>query len=257
MTPWTRRVEIGPHVLLLGDCLAILPQLEPACAVVTDPPYVGLSGGFVHVKGGVGTGARQDSASVGDEWAASHDWVPMAEKLARKALIAFCGHADVASFRAAATLPGWLVTWYRRNSPAARKGVVRFNCEYIWALRAGGACSWHQIDTVIDVPAANAGCASSGERLTGADGRALHPTQKPIALMRQLILPEFASVIDPFMGTATTGLACIQAGARFVGIERDPKHFDLAVRRVSEAYAQPDFLTPAPPPAPVQEVMPL
>lgn len=233
----TNPVVIGNATLYLGDCREILRTLPKVDAVITDPPYVGLKGGFTHVKGGVAK-SSQDSTSIGDEWGASHEWVSAAEPLAGKALIAFCGHADVVSLRQATTLPGWLVTWYRRNSPAARKGVVRFCSEFIWCLRAGGTVAWHQLDTVLDIPAANAGCAGGGERLVGDDGKALHPTQKPIALMERLLLPEFETVLDPFMGSGTTGVACVNLGRTFIGIEREPKYFEIACRRIEDAQRQ-------------------
>lgn len=244
---WKRVEQIGDCTLYLGDCLEILPTLDPVDAVVTDPPYGNLRGGFVHVKGGVAANrVRLDSQAVGNEWGASYEWLPHAETLARVAVVAFCSQAEIAAFREHATKDGWLLTWYRRNSPVARSGVVRFCSEHIWALRCGPRASWHMLDTVIDIPAANAGCAGGGERLVGDDGRALHPTQKPLALMRRLLLPEFGVTLDPFMGSGTTGVACVKLGRKFIGIEIDEGYFDIACKRIEEAYRQPDMFVPAP-----------
>jgi DNA modification methylase len=68
----------------------------------------------------------------------------------------------------------------------------------------------------------------------------VHVTQKPLALMRELlrIVPPCAAVLDPFMGSGTTGVACIQTGRRFVGIELDPVHFDNACERINDAKRQ-------------------
>jgi len=78
-----------------------------------------------------------------------------------------------------------------------------------------------------------------------------HPTEKPVALMADLILLYTQPgdvVLDPFMGSGTTGVACLKTGRRFIGIERDPKWFDVAEKRlrraVSDAAMQPDFFAP-------------
>lgn len=71
--------------------------------------------------------------------------------------------------------------------------------------------------------------------------RVLHPTQKPILLMRWLIknyTPEGATIFDPFMGSGTTGVACMQLGRRFIGCEIDPTYFAIAEKRIREAAAQ-------------------
>ncbi|WP_322788546.1 site-specific DNA-methyltransferase [Paraburkholderia oxyphila] len=68
----------------------------------------------------------------------------------------------------------------------------------------------------------------------------VHVTQKPLPLMRELlrIVPPGATVLDPFMGSGTTGVACVQTGRRFVGIELDPVHFECACERISNAHRQ-------------------
>jgi site-specific DNA-methyltransferase (adenine-specific)/modification methylase len=76
-----------------------------------------------------------------------------------------------------------------------------------------------------------------------------HPTQKPLPLMKWCIeqLPsECRTILDPFMGSGTTGVAAVQMGRRFIGIEREPEYFKIACRRISEAYDQPDlFVMPS------------
>jgi DNA modification methylase len=84
-----------------------------------------------------------------------------------------------------------------------------------------------------------------------------HPTQKPVALMRWCIakLSKAETILDPFMGSGTTGVACVKLGRRFIGIEREPKYFDIACRRIAEAYKQPDLFIPSPSPKPIQEAL--
>ncbi len=83
-----------------------------------------------------------------------------------------------------------------------------------------------------------------------------HPTAKPIEWMERLVniasLPG-ETILDPFMGSGTTGVACAKLGRRFIGIEIDPGYFEIACRRIDEAYRQRDLFRDAPrPAAPVQ-----
>jgi len=74
----------------------------------------------------------------------------------------------------------------------------------------------------------------------------LHPTEKPVGLMRKLLQKTAGIVLDPFMGSGTTGVACVKLGRKFIGIELDPKYFDIACKRIEEAYKQPDmFIEPS------------
>jgi DNA modification methylase len=83
-----------------------------------------------------------------------------------------------------------------------------------------------------------------------------HPTQKPIGVMSWALghLPDLGggSVLDPFMGSGTTGVACVRAGLPFIGIEREERYFDAALGRIAEAMTQPSLLAPAKASAPVQ-----
>ena len=80
------------------------------------------------------------------------------------------------------------------------------------------------------------------------EGKALqdgkeHPTQKPVEVMRWCLshVPDAKVICDPFMGSGTTGVACARDGRRFIGIEREPKYFEIACKRIEEAYRQPDM----------------
>ena len=76
----------------------------------------------------------------------------------------------------------------------------------------------------------------------------VHPTQKPIELMSKIIqdfTKEGDTILDPFMGSGTTGVACVQTGRNFIGIEIDPTYFAIAERRIKEAQMQPTLPTEA------------
>ena len=136
------------------------------------------------------------------------------------------------------TLPpsrGWLV-WYKRDSVPSAADV-----ELAWTNRNMNA---RLIDQTI--------AATNAER-------AGHPTQKPLAVMRFTLsfFPNAATILDPFMGSGTTLVACQRMGRSGTGIEMDPDYFAIACKRVDEAARQPDLLIPATRPAPVQEGMDL
>lgn len=74
-----------------------------------------------------------------------------------------------------------------------------------------------------------------------------HPTQKPVELIKWCLefFPEAKTVLDPFMGSGTTGVAAVKLGRKFTGIEIEPRYFDIACRRIAEAAKQPDLFVPA------------
>ena len=77
-------------------------------------------------------------------------------------------------------------------------------------------------------------------------GNDLHPTQKPVALMEVVVGWTLGVVIDPFMGSGTTLVACAKLGRKGIGIELDEEYFEIACKRVRDAYAQPDLFVEAP-----------
>jgi len=87
------------------------------------------------------------------------------------------------------------------------------------------------------------------------DGGKQHPTQKPVALMEWCLgfLPDAQTILDPFMGSGSTGVACVNMGKTFIGVERDPEYFEIACRRIDEALRQPRLDLPKPDPKPTQE----
>jgi site-specific DNA-methyltransferase (adenine-specific) len=229
MVEW---VTIGRAKLALGDCRDILPTLGRVDAVVTDPPY-GLGGLW---QGGGGettkTSWRFDPAE-----ARAWDGAPavFVEDIVAAndcpAIVWGGNYFDLPQKR------GWLV-W--------DKGIPDFTTGH-------SELAW----TTIDQPIRNFKICPNVMTPTGADGSKVHPTQKPIALMRWCLgfLPDAQTILDPFMGSGTTGVAAVQMGRDFIGIEREPKYFDIACRRIEEAQKQGDmFIEPAQP-KPVQQDM--
>lgn len=82
-----------------------------------------------------------------------------------------------------------------------------------------------------------------------------HPTEKPVYIMTQIVRHTRGTILDPFMGSGTTGVAAVKLGRKFIGIEIEPKYFDIAVRRISDALKQPDFFIARPKPAKQESIL--
>jgi DNA modification methylase len=250
-----KEVVIGDARLLLGDCMEILPSLPQVDACITDPPYVGIVGGMDRsVFGGVGQRAEGDSISIGDQWAADFGWCRMAWECCRYGAVVFGPHKSIAEARSA--FPDGkviaLLTWFKRNSPPTGKNLPRWTSEFAWALSKAPGIHWDRLGgTVFDIPGLAAGCMAT-ERVMDAAGASVHPTQKPLALMREIVRLVDGPVLDPFAGTGTTGVAATEIGLPFIGIEREPRYFELMCKRIEQAYAQRPLFEAAPAKAPEQ-----
>ncbi len=249
------RVVIGDAELWWGDCREVLPRLDLVDIVATDPPYRGLQGGTrLSMPGSVGLRTYK-SITVGDPWEASLDWISCAWGLARKAFFCWCSFHGLSELQQA--IPGTLtaiVSWYQRNAPPSSANAPHYANEFCLAYRKAAGLNWRALQTHLDIPRLQAGCIPSKERLLNDDSTAAHPTQKPCGVMEALLAIGGQSVLDPFMGTGTTGIAALMAGQSFVGIERDRRYFDLACRRVEEAYRQLALFPPAPPAPPATQL---
>jgi site-specific DNA-methyltransferase (adenine-specific)/modification methylase len=215
------RVEvIGDATLYLGDSLEILPTLPKVAAVITDPPYgLGekMKGGtkrFRTGEGGLNTLGAWDAKPV--------DGLPELLVAAGETVFVWGGnYYDMPASR------GWLV-WVKANSVPTMASV-----ELCWTNRDMNAKHF--------------------EHACGGWDRE-HPTEKPLALMHWCIerAGKPSTVLDPFMGGGTTGVAAVCAGSSFIGIEREPKYFDIACRRIEQAYKQRPLFDAAPQPKPEQ-----
>lgn len=219
------RVEtIGDCTLILGDCLEVLPSLGKFDAVVTDPPYGMKWDGKVSVgqngHGGTGTRAKHYGVTIqGDD--APFDPAPF---LAIGDCI-FWGFNHFPDRLA----KGRALVWLKRSDEAF--GSFLSDAELAWCSVGHGVF-----------------CFRDQSLMSETRDRA-HPTQKPVPLMEWCLrqLPKAASVLDPFMGSGTTGVASINLGRAFTGIEIHEPYFDVACRRIEAAYNQPRlFAEPQP-----------
>ena len=235
-SPIKREVVIGDCRLLLGDCLEILPLLGKVDAVVTDPPY-----GICHKSGG-GTGGKWNSVRHHGVTIAGDDRPFDPAPFLSLAVPVVMWGANFFSDK----LPGagWLI-WDKR--PGIEDMVFnRSDAELAYFSGTKTVKTirhlWHGI------------CRDSEV------GEHWHPTQKPVAVMQTCIgyLPKAQTILDPFMGSGTTGVACVKLGRKFIGIEIDPGYFDIACERIRKAYSQPDMFieTSKPEPAVQQPLFP-
>jgi hypothetical protein len=226
---------IGPCELYLGDCRTILPTLAPVDVVITDPPYSGLRGGMT-IKNRHLASVRHATVTVGAELGTPAA-LPLIQDVARYGAIVFSSYLCLDACIAA--LGGKrlaLVVWHKHNSMPPAQNVPWQVNEYAWVVQYRPGITWHGLRTHYAIPMLQAGCIA-GERIV-CDGKAVHPAQKPLALMEALLCPGMQTVCDPYMGLGTTGLACLKTGRAFVGIEIEEKYFRIAVRRIEEAYKQ-------------------
>lgn len=217
-------VLIGNAKLYLGDCSEVLAgMIDKVDAVVTDPPYgIGESSAKVASRQRrVGSSSRAvaDQRDYGhfdwDQCAVDEDLISRVRTFGTWAVI-FGGN-----YYALPASKCWLV-WDKEN------GDNDFaDCELAWT----------------NLPKAVRRIRYLWNGMLRANGeqRGDHPTQKPIGVMEWAInhIPEPNNIIlDPFMGSGTTGVACMNLGRSFIGIEREPKYFDIACRRIEDAQRQ-------------------
>ena len=217
MSAIIREVTIGDCRLIQGDCLEVMPLLGKVDAVVTDPPYgLGkkMSGGTWATKA-----SHYKDMHVWD-LEAKQEWVTAIITLGIPAIIWGGNYFQMPPSRC------WLA-WKKPYFPTMA------DMELAW-------CSFDANARVFD------GLRSYGEKS--------HPTQKPVELMKWCLgfVPDAKTILDPFMGSGTTLVACAKLGRKGIGIELDPDYFDIACERVRKAYEQPDMFIAAPEPKPVQ-----
>jgi site-specific DNA-methyltransferase (adenine-specific)/modification methylase len=205
-----REEVIGKARLLLGDCRDILPSLERVDLVCTDPPY-----GIGEAAGKAKT--RDKLAKAIDYGNDAWDNEPISTDLMR-------------AVRAAGR---WNIIFGGNyyDCPPAKCWLVWDKCNT--GDFADAELAWTNLPKAVRVIRY---MWNGMLREKGAQ-RGDHPTQKPLEVMKWCIghAPDSEAILDPFMGSGTTGVAAIQMGKAFIGIEREERYFEAAVRRIREA----------------------
>ena len=240
-------VTIGDCQLYLGDCREILLTLPKVDAVITDPPYSEKTHSNAKSNAGGGYGIKaidfkaidfkaidfllDQCSTLCDGWViANMDWRHIA-------MLEFDPNSHFELIRFGV----WVKTNPMPQISADRPANGWDGIAYLYPRGKrkewnGGGCHGNWIGPVI----------------TNGD----HPTGKPVDMVSswvQRFTQRGETILDPFMGSGTTGVAAVQMGRSFIGIEREPKYFDIAVKRIEQAYAQDDWITPKATVKPVQE----
>lgn len=213
--------RIGGQTLLLGDCMSVMPELGKFDAVLTDPPY-----GIAYAHGGGGGKLARSTA------------------FANKAII-----GDDQPFDPSMWIHQPAILWggnhFADRLPASQSWLIwDKRCSDYSNDQADSEMAW----TNLGFPARMFRHVWNG-MLRGPESKTprVHPTQKPIALMEWCLgfLPNAHTILDPFMGSGTTLVACQKLGRAGTGIEIDPEYWAVACERVHKAWQEPDlFVTP-------------
>lgn len=233
-------VTIGRATLYLGDSLEIVPTLSAVNHVISDPPYED------ELHGAIGRIRRNDG----------------------REMIADLGFAGVNSIRAdiarvcVSVSQGWLILFTLAEGVRAwRDDIQEAGAKYdtclAWvkpdsAPRFNGQGAARGFECAV-----TAWCApgyrswnAGGKRgvythcVNGPERHGAHPTEKPRRLMAEIIADftnEGDTILDPFMGSGTTGVAAVRLARNFIGIEKDPRYFDIACKRIDDAQRQQDL----------------
>jgi site-specific DNA-methyltransferase (adenine-specific) len=247
MTPRVER--IGNCELWLGDAREIVPTFPWVEAVVTDQPY------GVSVSGSVNAspnGTRRFDFFKGDsDWAAmnalARDVITKTVATNPLSFAIWCGHRQIGFLTSVLEENDYStrMLFWRKTCPAPmppKAGWVTAVETCVYAYKPGRYWGGNQYDANI---------FDCDNYRHGQPDKVDHPTQKPLQLMIwqiERIVSPGAVVLDPFMGSGTTGVACAKLGRRFIGIEIHEPYFNIAVRRIEAAYRQADLFVAAPVP---------
>lgn len=211
----------GTVTLYCADCREILPHLSGVDAIITDPPYgISYDGSHSKYRNGIDHGHC--------EWDVE-EYDPAPVLALDKPTIMWGGNCFSSRLPDMKSWAVW-VKIVRQNAD-----IRQSDCELAWTNCLGRNRVFNHLWV-------------GAYRDSESGIRNVHPTQKPIALMVWCVdlLHKYPCVLDPYMGSGTTGVACVRRGRPFVGIERDAEHFRSAVKRIEQAFADQALFAPQP-----------
>ena len=230
MTP--RKEIIGDAELWLGDCREILPTIGAVDAVVTDPPY-GVNWDTNYQFSAHNSSVRKSAEKMGRHQ--HYEPIKGDNKQFDPTPWLAVGNFQVIfganCFSNQLPKGSWLI-WDKRDSSGK-------------AFMSEAECAWLSTGQSVRIISH---CWQGFSRAS-ENSQHYHPTQKPIVVMEWCIaqLPKgSATILDPFMGSGTTGVACARLGRRFIGIEIEERYHSIACRRIEQAQRQKDLFVHAP-----------
>lgn len=223
MSPWTRKEVIGDCTLFLGDCIKILPTILGYGGVLTDPPY------GIDYRSGYATDELWSEDTIRND----EDTIVRDKALS---LLDYSVPKLVFGSRKRTPPPGNKMVLIWDKGAALGMGDLSLpwkpSSEEIYVLGSGFVGARDCSNVVYHPPVQS----------MAKNGR-IHPNEKPVGLLLKLLLkmPDIC-ILDPFMGSGSCGEACIKTGRPFIGIEDDPKYFEIACRRINDAFSRPDMI---------------
>lgn len=231
--PVSRVERIGLATLYLGDCRDILPTLGKVDAVVTDPPY-GISDTPLAGRRTGRKGQINDWHPPSDwDHSINPEWPPLCAAVAP--VVAWFGHwRKRGEIEAAMPFPIRAEIIWAKDTHVGPPCPVAMRDERIWLFSDQGIKGARFETSVWDVP------------IIPTWSFKHHKNEKPVPLMKRLLaFLDPTTSLDPFMGSGTTGVAAVQMGRQFVGIEQDEGHFASACKRIEDAQRQGDMFVGA------------
>lgn len=239
---YKRKEVIGDCTLLLGDCLEVMPTLGKVDACVTDPPY------------------NFSTASSGGKHALWADAINSA--LWFSAVLTECKNRLPVEGGAIWQFLNWKT--FIPLQKACWDAGMKFESLLVWDkewIGPGGNIGLRPSYELVALMATgtfslpNRGLPDIWRHKWSSQRETGHPAEKPVSLLQEIIKQTPAqTILDPFLGSGTTLVACAKLGRKGIGIELEEKYFDIACKRVEEAYRQPDLFV-ASPAKPVQETL--
>ena len=210
-----------PYKLHKGDCLAFMREMKDKSVdcVITDPPY-----GINFINGGGRNPANgwrtfYDGEGDWDKWKPTKEYFDEMFRVANKVII-------------------WGGNYFANLLPPSQQWLVWDKGQRDFSL-ADGELAWSSIDKAVRI--------YTYSRAAMLKERVEHPTQKPVALMKWCLqISEAQSVFDPFMGSGTMGVACVEMQVPFMGCEVNAKYFSIAESRIQSAALQPALFPRSP-----------
>lgn len=245
--------------LYLGDCLEVLPTLGRFDHCITDPPFEAEA--HTQQRRSLGRGSvdgRRDikNSALPFEAITPQQRLEVCRLIASRSdgwFLAFCQAEAIAAWREAMEAGG--ARWRRAMVWVKPDGMPQFTGDRPGMGYESIAASWCGTGKSAWAGGGRHGVFTINKHDSGqghGGGSNEHPTTKPVRIMAELVDLFTAHgdlVLDPYLGSGTTGVACVKAGRRFVGVEQNPVYFDLACRRIVAALASPDLFIPPPKPA--------
>jgi site-specific DNA-methyltransferase (adenine-specific) len=248
MPAWREEILAEGIRLICGDCREVLPTLT-ADHVISDPPYEAV---MQNKWGVLSRNAPSSHVRFEDLGFDSIDHM----------------RGDVAN-AIAASCNGWGILFCMAEGVRAWRDAIeasgaKYKRAMVWVkpdampqFNGQGPSVGHEMMVSAWYGAGHSRWNGGGKPGTftftkNTPGGSDHPTQKPLPLISEIVRLfsyEGDVVCDPFMGSGTTGVAAVKLGRKFTGIEIEPKYFDIACKRISEALKQPDFFVEPPKPA--------